>query len=579
MRSFTSLKNNWLRDRSGNIGIIASAATPLIVCLLALAVDYGHLTLQRRELQKTTDLAAIVAASNIQAVEQATSDHFARNSLNYAVRTKTGLLTAAGEVPFDENDALANYQGYASVTKGHYSADISVPVKERFKPDALPPDAVKVVMRKRGKIYFPTSFFGPLLIQTEGTAASKKLAAFSVGSRLLSLNGGILNRVLGGLLGSTISLKVMDYEALLDADVNALHLIDALAVDLGLTAGTYSDVLKTEITYGQLLDALTATTGIKPNAASVLRTLEGTIGKTQVKLKMEEILNLDPYASSLIGSGDKLRVDASVFDLITAAAVAANGGNQIAVDLGTTVPGLAALKLSLAIGEPPVGTPSLAVGTPGSIVRTAQTRIKVSIIIDGLNAIAGLKVQVPLYVEVANAEARLSNIKCYGGAPDNAGVDVEAAPGVAEIALGTIDDTAFLNFGTRPRITSASIIDSPLLKIEGIAHTYAGNLSPKTLSFTPANIAAGIIKTVSTQNTLTSLVQSLLRNLDLDIQVLFLTLGTPTAVQAALADTLSLITEPLDSVLYNTLLILGIRIGEADVRVTDVSCQRPVLVQ
>jgi uncharacterized membrane protein len=104
-------------------------------------------------------------------------------------------------------------------------------------------------------------------------------------------------------------------------------------------------------------------------------------------------------------------------------------------------------------------------------------------------------------------------------------------------------------------------------------------MSRKTLSFTPANIAAGDIKSVSTEDTVTSLVTSLLKNLDLDIKVLFLTLGRPTAIQSALADTLSLLTKPLDKVLYNTLLTLGIRIGEADVRVTSVSCQRPALVQ
>ena len=64
------------------------------------------------------------------------------------------------------------------------------------------------------------------------------------------------------VLGTTVSLKLMDYQALVDADVNALHVVEALAIDLGLTAGTYKDVLQTEITYGKFLNALTKTTGL-----------------------------------------------------------------------------------------------------------------------------------------------------------------------------------------------------------------------------------------------------------------------------------------------------------------------------
>jgi uncharacterized membrane protein len=59
----------------------------------------------------------------------------------------------------------------------------------------------------------------------------------------------------------------------------------------------------------------------------------------------------------------------------------------------------------------------------------------------------------------------------------------------------------------------------------------------------------------------------------------FITIGTPTLVQAALAETLSVATAPIDSLLYNTLMLLGIKVGEADVRVTDLRCMNPALVQ
>lgn len=78
---------------------------------------------------------------------------------------------------------------------------------------------------------------------------------------------------------------------------------------------------------------------------------------------------------------------------------------------------------------------------------------------------------------------------------------------------------------------------------------------------------------------MTSTTRTLLQNLDLDIQLLFLTLGTPKTVTSALASTLGGVTPAIDDLLYNLLLVAGVRIGEADIRVTGVSCQRPALVQ
>ncbi|XAZ25429.1 hypothetical protein LVY75_20025 [Sinorhizobium sp. B11] len=62
--------------------------------------------------------------------------------------------------------------------------------------------------------------------------------------------------------------------------------------------------------------------------------------------------------------------------------------------------------------------------------------------------------------------------------------------------------------------------------------------------------------------------------------MLGLGIGLPKAViQGAVADTLTGLAKPLDELLVNTLTLLGVKIGEADVRVTDVHCEQSVLVQ
>lgn len=128
-------------------------------------------------------------------------------------------------------------------------------------------------------------------------------------------------------------------------------------------------------------------------------------------------------------------------------------------------------------------------------------------------------------------------------------------------------------------MTKAAIVDSALLAVNGSALINATNMTKTKLTFTQLDIAQGKIKSVSTKDTVTTLVSSLLKNLDLDIRILFLNLGGLGVIQTALANTLSLVTAPVDTLLYNTLLVLGVKIGEADVRVTDVRCQQPALVQ
>ncbi|MDP9630674.1 UNVERIFIED_ORG: putative membrane protein [Ensifer adhaerens] len=199
--------------------------------------------------------------------------------------------------------------------------------------------------------------------------------------------------------------------------------------------------------------------------------------------------------------------------------------------------------------------------------------------IDGLAALAGMRIRLPIYVELAHAEAKLADIRCYGGKPENAAVVVDAVPGVAEIAVGDVNPKVLSSFSFDARVERARIVDALAVKIDAIAHVEAQNLQASRLTFSPAEVAARSIKSVSTKDILSSTTKTLLNNLDLNIQVLFLTLGSPTILQQALAQTLAAVTKPVDDLLYNLLLLVGVRVGEADVRVTGVKCQPPVLVQ
>ncbi|NKL32262.1 hypothetical protein GFL49_00090 [Rhizobium leguminosarum bv. viciae] len=578
MRTFKARLRYLATNASGNIAIMAALSAPLILYSLGLGVDYGMMTLQQRRLQQLSDIGAIVAAADINHAADNLVANFDQNGLNIAVRTDTAYATKKGSLPLTAD--VTQFDAVADFTPGTYLADVSVPLGSRFAAGAQPYDAVKVGITQKAELIFATAFATAPNLRAISTASASKLAAFSIGSRLASLNDGVLNTLLGSLLGTSISLKVADYEALTSADIKLLPFLDMLATDLNLTAGTYDDLLATDISYPRLLKTLGKTGGLTPTVTNALNTIEKALGTTQVKIKLEDLFDLGPTGERVIGSGSQLSAEASVMDIVSAAAVAANQKKQVAANLNGSVPGLATVKLTLAIGEMPKGAASNGIGAVGATVRTAQVRLALEVSVLGANSLAGLKVRVPLYLEVAHAEARLAAITCLGGSAKNAGVGVDVVPGVAELSLGDVDPKAFVNFDSPPRVTRATLIDALLLSVSGMAHVNLSNLSKSKLTFQPTDIAAKTIKNVSTKDTLTSALQSLMKETELQVSVLGLGVGlSKTVVQGAVADTLSGLTKPLDELLFNLLTLLGIKIGEADVRVTDVRCQQSVLVQ
>src|SRR5690606_33771020 len=94
-------------------------------------------------------------------------------------------------------------------------------------------------------------------IETVAVATLNKYVSFSAGTRIASLNGGLANQVRGGLLGTTLNLSLVDYNALAGTNIGALAFLDALAAEVGLDvgSGTYGDLLGTTVTVGDILDA------------------------------------------------------------------------------------------------------------------------------------------------------------------------------------------------------------------------------------------------------------------------------------------------------------------------------------
>jgi uncharacterized membrane protein len=265
--------------------------------------------------------------------------------------------------------------------------------------------------------------------------------------------------------------------------------------------------------------------------------------------------------------------------LLSAGAAVADGKHQVALDLDAGLPGIAGATLDLAIGEPPQNSPWFSIGEKGDIVRTAQTRLSLVVQVGGPGGLLGASIRVPIYLELAFAEGRLGDISCPTGRPDSLHVTVEARPGVAEAWLGEVDTAGMTNFAKSPAVLPAKLVKAPLVTVTGAAHATMSNPSPTALEFSASDIDKGMVKSVSTHNFTGSLFKSLLGDLQLDIKVGGLGLSLPGVLTNTLKTTLTAVSPAIDTLIDNVLATLGVKVGEADIRVTGGVCGRSVLVQ
>jgi len=573
-----------LADRSANFAIMTALCTPVALALSAFAIDEGSLYNERRAAQSIVDLAAITAASNITNAQQAVLTTLSDNGITSVAVQQQGTTVAP-----------TASKAVVQIVPGRYTGVSTVAAGSRFEAGKLPYNAVQVSLKKQGTLYFAGSIMSPPTLGTTATASAQPQAAFSVGSRLASLNGGILNALLGGLLGGNISLSVMDYNSLISADVDVLSFTDALATQLHLTGVSYTDVLTSKATIGQIATAMVNVPGLDRTAKIALQTMASSATNT-VKIPLSTFIDLGSVGD--LGIGQKpagLNVTASALSMLTAAAALANGSNDVAVNLGATIPGLTSTTLAIAIGEPMQNSAWLTVGELGTVVRTAQTRIKLnaSVTLGNANLGGGIKllaVNLPLNVEVAYAEAKLTDISCPTG-PSSVKVSIAAQPGVVEAHLAKSSASGFADFTKPQSFSDAEIADVSLkllliklnlLQINGSSYFAVTNMTPTTLTYNATDIANKAIKTVSTKNLTQSLTTSLVNNLSLSVNALGLGLDVTAllgTVKPAVTTLLNGVTAPVDSLVYNVLGALGVRVGEADVRVTGATCGRSVLVQ
>ena len=543
-------------DTGGSVSMMMAMSFITLLGAAALAVDVGSLFLQSRKLQGIADLAAMAAARDV------------------------GRATSAAQATAADNGwgRPLNVQ----VALGRYNPDPSLAPSARFQTGGANPSAARVTVRGEADL-----FFGRLLLNREtvtltrrATAARADMASFSIGTRLASLQGGIANQLLSGLTGSTVSLSVMDYNALAGAKVDLFKYSDLLRLNANLEAASYDKVLGTDISTGKALrilgDLLQGSGDIQ--AASAARKLAVAAGDG-TKIKLDALLDLGPYGTQdHVAGGSGAKIELAAQDLANALVVLAGEGRQVKLDLGASVPGVTDVDVWLAIGERPNNSPWLTVDRDGQVVvRTAQTRLYLKAqALSVLGLLGAQPITLPVLVEAASGEAKLASMECPASLSAQAAT-LSVRPSVGRIVIGEIDTAKLNNFKQNLTVSRAKIADLLLVKATAKADVQIGGQSWKTARFTRADIQAGTIKTVATDDIAKATVSSLLGNLDLDVDILGIGLGLGP-ITSALSGTLGAIAGPLDGVLNALTGLLGVRLGEADVQLNGLRCRDAALV-
>lgn len=407
------------RRQRGAIGLLSVLTLLLALTFTALAVDAGRLWFEKRKLQSIADIAALEAARNAGCGGRPGDIPSAAQ----AAAVRNGY---AGDLA---NAPNAVETGWLEVVDGRRGFVLGAPAGNGGDADAVHVRATRSVP---ASLVLGGVFGRDTLIAAEATArAEPPQASFSLGSRLLRLgvsndDRNLLNSLLGGLLGSSLTLDAVGYEGLANTSVNLADLVRLQG------ASTVEQLLDAQLTVAEVIGlsaaAVSGQSAVDVGVTNAMQSLLAASVKNAT-VRLGDVLNVAVPASRAAAEAG-----INVLDLITTTAMVANQTHVVELDLG--ISGVA--KARLEISQPP----QIAVGPPGASAsgdlcaeaRTAQVGVTLDFLPNGINilGLATIDLDMALRVSLAQSRANLAHLDPAAGTA-TAIFDVE--PGIADLRL------------------------------------------------------------------------------------------------------------------------------------------------
>ncbi len=577
-------KKAGFRSERGAVALIAVISMTIILGFAAIVIDVGSLYAAKRQLQGATDAAALSATYPI--AQGSTTTTPLAMATNYLAKNVPGA-------------------GIVSVTSGTYCPDSSIAsAANRFlpgagqncinSPDIAGLNAVKVTSSISSPLYFAGVFAPSSMsktIQVSATAAQINEAGFYAGTGLLSINAGVLNSVLGQLLGANVNLTLAQYNALAAANVDALSFFNALATNVGVTTGTYNSLLQSSATVQNVvqseIDVLNAQGNVaNATAITALTALKAAIvGSPSVTLS--NLFDLGVWQDVGVGSSTSsgaLSATLNALQLASLTAQVANGENAVSIPNSSFgIPGVATLTAATTVIEPPQG-PAYVFGPVGVTAHTAQIRLQLSLqLLSALSlggALGTAPVSLPIYVEAASGNAQLTAINCAANPATDATVTIDGKSALATAYVGTVTTNAMQNVSTPVTVSPATLVNVlGLVKITASSQPSIGAVNETQMTFTQTQIANGTSQSTGSASTLfTSLGNSLTLSGTLTVLGITTTLPANGTVLTSLKTLLTPAFAGMNTLVASVLTALGIDVGYMNVTATGIRCGVPVLV-
>ncbi len=553
------------RDQRGVAALFLAISVVALLMAIGFALELGQLYTARADLRKQAELVAldtVTAAGGC--VSPADADE--RQSLANAAAAASlergeKSIYQLGAVQLGEeyvNGVSRQFLPTASVTNAHaVSVTLSRPLPRVIMP------------------LLPRSADGRLTATAE--AARAPMVTFSVGSYVADLNpvaGGMLNDVLGGILGEDPGLTIADGQALVDSSIELVDLAGAAGVS------TVSELMAEPVTLPSFLqivvDALVNAGDAA--AAGAISAIAATAPPTTA-VPFAEMAGLP---SDVPATAQGVRVQ--TFDLVRAAVFQAEPIFSIAPDV--EVPGLAAVGATISLLQPPTTAagPVLRDET-GTLVTSAQNQQAQIGLNLGVQPVGLPLANLQLELVVGEAEATLVDAHCASADDPEERVTLIARTQVATLR---IDDSVPLLWLTLPVIGDVAVYASGEVEL-GAAGTHGPRVfygpfdptDPQNLAAHTWNVSTPLSQAVS--DALLSLSQSLQIRVELPLSMSPL---VNNLVMPIVSDALNTLTPVLASVIRgvgDTLLepllgALGLSVGGANVVVQTFTVPPPSII-
>ncbi|HWD33393.1 pilus assembly protein TadG-related protein [Pseudomonas caricapapayae] len=365
----------------GAIGLMAALTLGMGLLFMLMVIDSSRLYLEQRRLQRVADMAALEAAGQAAVCSGVGPS---ADSLARAAAIRNGFAQGAAHT-------LATTCG--ALQTGTNSL-------RRFSVDAARNEAIRVIATTQVTTSVAAGVWALVngnqipdttILSASAIAATPRppQAMLRIRSTLATVDtrqSALLNALVDPL-GGHVQLDLLGWKGIADTKINLLSYLDQLAIGVGVNAGDYQQLLRTDASASKLIEA--AVKVLQKGGATVevvtnLGKVAAGANDTQ-KLHLGDILDLQTGTTTA-----GLDATVQVLDLVQSVILLSTKSSAAIVEMPINVLGLVNGKVRLKVIEPQqisaIGNPL----TDTIKVHTSQIRALISLELPVLTTIANL---------------------------------------------------------------------------------------------------------------------------------------------------------------------------------------------